>query len=155
MSFQVEEDNSEFRVFYKNAVMHFPKRLYYSEQDAWLRVGEYSLVATVGLTDYVRIILGENIAVEFKMDLDTVVTPQDEVGSIKSNKTKFKLFPPVSGKIIAINGVIKDQPSLIKSDNYEKGWLFKIDPNDLDADLRDLCINAKYYVKVLKERVEE
>ena len=56
------------------------------------------------------------------------------------------------GKIIAINSKVKDDLEAVK-DNYERGWLFKINPSELDSELRDLTINAKYYVKVLQERL--
>lgn len=154
MFFEVEEDEDEFRVNYKNKVMHFPKHLYYTENDSWVRVGEFSGVATVGLTDYSRIIIEDVFSLEFNVEINTDVSPKDEIGSIKS-KTELKLFPPVSGKIIALNSAVRNQLDLIKSDNYEKGWLFKIHPSSLDSDLRDLCINAKYYVKVLQERIEK
>lgn len=155
MSFEIKEDEDEFRVIYNNSVMHFPKHLYYSEQDTWIRVGGFSGVATVGLTDYSRIIIENITSLEINVELNTVVSPTEEIGSLKSNKTELKLFTPVSGKIIAINSAVQNQPAVIKSDAYEKGWLFKIDPSGLDADLRDLCINAKYYVKILQERIEK
>jgi glycine cleavage system H protein len=155
VSFEVEEADDEFKVTYDNFVMHFPKHLYYTENDSWVRLGEFSGVATVGLTDYSRIIIIEDVSsLEFNVEVNTDVSPKDEIGSIKS-KTELKLFSPISGKIIAINNAVSNQPDLINSDNYERGWLFKIDPSDLDSDLRDLCINAKYYVKVLQERIEK
>lgn len=153
MSFDVEEDEDKFSVTYLDLAMHFPKHLYYSEQDTWIRVGEFSGVVTVGLTDYSRIIIGDNISLEINVDLNTIVSPTEEIGLVKSNKTELRLFPPVSGKIIAINSAVRNQPEMIKLGTYEKGWLFKIDPSDLDSELRDLCINAKYYVKVLQERL--
>ncbi len=152
MSLEVEEDEDEFRVNYNNNVMHFPKHIYYTEQDLWMRVGEVSGIATVGLTDYSLLLLSEITSLEIKTDPDTVVSPMEEIGFIKSNKTELKIFPPVSGKIIAINSRLKDQPN-VGRDNYERGWLFKISPSELDSELRDLCINAKYYVKVLQERL--
>ncbi|MFX1520425.1 MAG: glycine cleavage system protein H [Promethearchaeota archaeon] len=154
MAFEVEEADDEFRVTYDNSVMHFPKHLYYTENDSWVRVGEFSGVATVGLTDYSRIIIEDVSSLEFNVEINTDVSPKDEIGSIKS-KTELKLFPPISGKIIAINSAARNQPDLIRLDNYEKGWLFKINPSELDSELRDLCINAKYYVKVLQERLQE
>jgi len=154
MSFEVEEDEDEFRVNYKNKVMHFPKHLYYSEQDMWARVGELSGVATVGLTDYPMTLLKEITSLKIKVDPETVVSPMEEIGFIKSSKTELKLFPPVSGTIIAINSKVKDEPETVR-DNYERGWLFKINPNELDSELRDLTINAKYYIKVLQERLQK
>jgi len=152
MSFEVEENEDEFRVNYNNNVMYFPKHLYYSEQDLWVRVGEVSGVATVGLTDYSLLLLSEITSLEIKADPDTVVSPMEEIGLITSNTTELKIFPPVSGKIIAVNNRVKDQPDVVR-DNYERGWLFKINPSELDSELRDLCINAKYYIKVLQERL--
>ncbi len=154
MSLEIEEDEDEFRVIYNNKMMHFPKHLYYSEQDMWARVGGFSGVATVGLTDYPMTLLREITSLEIKVDPETVVSPMEEIGFIKSNKTELKLFPPVSGKIIAINSKVKDEPDAVR-DNYERGWLFKIHPIELDSELRDLTINAKYYVKVLQERLQK
>jgi len=154
MSLEIEEDEDEFRVIFNNKLMHFPKHLYYTENDSWVRVGGFSGVATIGLTDYSRIIIEDVSSLEFNVEINIDVSPKDEIGTIKS-KTELKLFPPISGKLIAINNAIRNQPDLIKLDNYEKGWLIKINPSDLDSDLRDLTINAKYYVKVLQERLQK
>jgi len=154
MSLEIEEDEDEFRVIFNNKLMHFPKHLYYTENDSWVRVGGFSGVATIGLTDYSRIIIEDVSSLEFNVEINIDVSPKDEIGTIKS-KTELKLFPPISGKLIAINNAIRNQPDLIKLDNYEKGWLFKINPNELDSELRDLTINAKYYIKVLQERLQK
>ena len=152
MSLEIEEDEDEFRVIFNNKQMHFPKHLYYSEQDMWARVGEFSRVATVGMTDYPMTLLREITSLEIMVEPETVVSPMEEIGFIKSSDFELKLFPPVSGIIIAINNRVKDELDALR-ENYERGWLFKINPSDLDSDLRDLTINAKYYVKVLQERL--
>ena len=94
--FDVDEDEDTFSVNYYDLAMRFPKHLYYSEQDTWIRVGEFSGVVTVGLTDYSRIIIGDNFSFEINVDLNAIVSPTKEIGLVKSNKTELRLFPPVS-----------------------------------------------------------
>lgn len=95
----------------------------YSKEHVWLL--EDGETATIGITDFAQSELGEIIYVELpqpgkKFD-------QDEVfGSVEAIKTVSDLFMPVSGEIIAINPLLKDQPTLVNNEPFANGWMIKI-----------------------------
>jgi glycine cleavage system H protein len=46
------------------------------------------------------------------------------------------VFSPVSGQVVAVNGALEGEPSLINEDALGKGWLLRLkltDPAELDA----------------------
>jgi glycine cleavage system H protein len=56
---------------------------------------------------------------------------QNEVfGTIEAVKTVADLFMPLSGDIIEVNESLEDEPELVNSDPFEKGWIIKIKLND-------------------------
>lgn len=118
--------------------MNFPNDLKYTNEHEWIRVSA-DHVATIGITDFAQGELGEIVYVE----VDTVGDQlgKDEVfGTVEAVKTTSELYMPVSGKIIEFNPDLSesggDDPSLINSDPYGKGWIIKVqmsDPSELDA----------------------
>ena len=46
-------------------------------------------------------------------------------------KTVSDLFLPVGGEVLEKNAELDDDPSLVNSDPYGKGWLVKIRPTDM------------------------
>ena len=57
----------------------------------------------------------------------------------------------VSGKVVEINESLLDAPEQINNDPYGEGWIAKLDPANLDADLGNLMDAAAYreYLKTL------
>ncbi len=53
------------------------------------------------------------------------------------NRT-FRIWTPVSGKIIAINEGIYKELDKLTNDPYYEGWLILLKPTNLDADLKNL-----------------
>lgn len=117
--------------------MKFPKDLKYSEDHEWIRVDEGN-IAFVGITDFAQSELGELVYVE----VDTVgeaIEMGDVFGTIEAVKTTSELYLPVDGTILEFNPDLDeddgDEPGLINSDPYGKGWIVKIemsDPSQLD-----------------------
>ncbi|HMY85117.1 MAG TPA: glycine cleavage system protein GcvH [Saprospiraceae bacterium] len=114
-----------------------PKELKYSKEHEWIRVD--GNIGTVGITDFAQGELGDLVYV----DIDTVgqTIAKDEVfGAVEAVKTTSDLFLPVTGKILEVNPAITesgdDDPSLINSSPYDKGWIVKIEianPSELDS----------------------
>ena len=118
--------------------MNFPNDLKYSEDHEWIRVDSGN-IAYVGITDFAQGELGELVYVE----VDTVgeeLEQGDVFGTIEAVKTTSDLYIPVDGTILEFNPELDenegDDPGLINSDPYGKGWIVKIemsDPSQLDA----------------------
>jgi glycine cleavage system H protein len=56
----------------------------------------------------------------------TTVTAGDAVGEVESTKSVSDIFASVSGEIVEVNQTVVDDPSLVNSDSYGEGWLFRI-----------------------------
>lgn len=124
--------------------MNFPEELKYTKDHEWIKVQDS--VAVIGVTDYAQSELGEIVFV----DVDTVgeeLKAEDTFGSIEAVKTVSDLFLPVSGKVLEVNPELEDQPELINSDPYGKGWIIKLEVKDLSE--VDSLLSAADYKKVI------
>jgi glycine cleavage system H protein len=108
-----------------------PDDLYHHREHMWVRADGSE--ATVGLNDFAQKLAGEIQFVELPEPEDEV-SADEVVGTVETGKWVGKLYAPVTGTITDINEDIDDDPSLINSDPYGDGWLFKIamtDPSEL------------------------
>jgi glycine cleavage system H protein len=53
-------------------------------------------------------------------------------------KASSDIYSPVSGEIIEVNSELEDAPEIVNEDCYGKGWMFKVKPSNLDAELSSL-----------------
>jgi glycine cleavage system H protein len=69
------------------------------------------------------------------------------VGEVESVKATSDVYSALAGEIIAVNGSLSDDPSLINQDPYEKGWLVRLKVEDgagLSALMDAGAYNEKY-----------
>ncbi|MEG1837789.1 MAG: glycine cleavage system protein GcvH [Bacteroidaceae bacterium] len=126
--------------------MNFPENLKYTSEHEWIRLENE--VAYVGITDYAQEQLGDIVFV----DIPTVgeSLDKDEVfGTIEVVKTISDLFLPVAGEVLEVNAALEDQPELVNTDPYGKGWIIKLKPVETE-DLENL-LDAKAYKKVINQ----
>ena len=104
--------------------MNFPENLKYTNDHEWIRIEGNE--AYVGITDYAQSELGEIVFV----DIPTVGESLDKAsvfGSIEAVKTVSDLLMPVPGNVLDANPDLENQPELVNSDPYGKGWIIKIE----------------------------
>lgn len=130
--------------------MRIPKELKYTQTHEWVRFEEDGLL-TVGITDSAQSQLGELAFVDLP-EIGIRVQATDEVGVVESVKATSDVYSPVSGKIVEINEDLSESPSLVNSDPYHDGWLFKIDPED--AEELDELMDSEAYENHLEEDEE-
>ena len=113
-------------------MQEIPKELKYSESHEWVRK-EADGTVVIGITDHAQQQLGELVFVDLP-DLDDAITvsSNDDVCVVESVKAASDVYAPVSGKVIAVNENLEEAPGLVNSDPYGDGWLFKIEPSDLE-----------------------
>lgn len=127
---------------------NFPDELYYDKNHFWARVeGE---VVVMGTTDLTQKLAGEITYVEIPDEGDEV-TQGKPFGSIESGKWVGRVYAPVSGEVAEANEDLEDEPELINQDCYGKGWICKIEPSDLEADLANLMQGEAYRAWVEEE----
>ena len=113
--------------------------LLYSESHEWVKVdGD---VAIIGVSDFAQSEMGDITYVEMP-DVDDEFNAGDDFGALESVKTSSELITPVSGKVIACNEALEDQPELINEDAYA-AWIVKIEMSD-KSELDSLLTAAAY-----------
>ncbi len=120
--------------------------LKYSAEHEWIKVeGD---IAIIGITDHAQNALHEITFVEIS-EVGTVLKVNDECGLVESMKASSDLFTPIGGEIIEVNTELEDAPEKINEDCYGEGWLFKIKPSNLEADLAAL-MDANAYKALIE-----
>lgn len=126
--------------------MNIPAELKYTKDHEWLKIE--GNIATVGVTDFAQGELGDIVYVDVDT-LDDVVEEGDVFGSVEAVKTVSDLFMPLTGEVIEFNEELEDQPELVNSDPYGKGWMIKIEISD-ESQIDNL-LNAEAYKSLITE----
>jgi glycine cleavage system H protein len=105
-------------------VSEIPAELYYTEEHEWVQRTTDDTVR-VGITDYAQSALGDVVFVQLP-DVGAEVTAAESFGEVESTKSVSDLYAPVTGEVTETNPAVVDDPSLINSDPYGAGWLFKV-----------------------------
>jgi glycine cleavage system H protein len=126
--------------------MEIPENLRYTKDHEWLSLdGEE---ATVGITDYAQGELGDIVYLELP-ETGTVVTQGSSFGTIEAVKAAADLYAPVSGEILAVNGMLEDAPEIINQTPYGSGWIIKVrvtEPEEIDT-----LMTAKQYRNLIEQ----
>ncbi len=125
--------------------LNLPTDLKYAEDHEWAKKEGDTI--TIGITDYAQDQLGEIVFVELPEMGDTLAKG-DEFGSLESVKAVSEIYIPISGKIVALNNALEDQPELVNSSCYENGWLVKIKSDDITE--LDQLMSSAAYLSMLK-----
>jgi len=115
--------------------------LYYSKEHEYARIeGD---IVVIGITDHAQNALHEITFVEIS-SVGTTLKAGDECGLVESMKASSDIFTPLSGEIVEVNVALEDAPEIVNEDCYGKGWMFKLKPSNLDAELSGL-MDAEAY----------
>lgn len=120
--------------------MNIPVELKYTKDHEWVKIENN--IAIIGITDYAQGELGDIVFVDVD-SVDDELNEGDVFGSVEAVKTVSDLFLPLSGKIIEFNSALEDEPELLNSDPYGKGWIVKLELN-ADADHSALLTSEAY-----------
>lgn len=103
--------------------MAIPQDLNYTEEHEWIRVtGD---IATVGITDYAQDQLGDVVYVDLPSP-GTSLTQFSKLGEIESVKAVSDIYAPLTGEVVESNTDLNNNPEVVNTDPYEKGWLVKV-----------------------------
>jgi len=117
----------------RNCVL--PPDLYYNIQDhLWVRVNADG-TATIGLTDAAQTIAGAILYVNGKTP-GKVYARGVTVASVESGKWIGPIRTPIAGKLLEVNPQVIADAGLINRSPYRKGWIVRIEPTQLQEDLK-------------------
>jgi glycine cleavage system H protein len=105
----------------------FPNDLRYTHDHEWLRATGSAW--RVGITQFAVDQLGDITLVDLPKEGD-LVTKGQRFGTIESVKSVSDLYAPVSGKVTAVNGSLKDSPEQVNSEPYGAGWMIELEPTE-------------------------
>ncbi|SDS34252.1 glycine cleavage system H protein [Polaribacter sp. KT25b] len=125
--------------------MNIPAELKYTKDHEWIQIE--GNIATVGITDFAQGELGDIVYVDVDT-LDDTVVEGEVFGSVEAVKTVSDLFMPLTGEVVEFNETLEDEPELVNTDPYGKGWMIKIEIKD-SSEIEKL-LNAEAYKKLIE-----
>ena len=123
--------------------MNIPANLKYTKTDEWFDPA----TGKAGLTDYAQSQLSDIVFVEVVVVVGDALQTGKPIASVESVKAAAESYAPVTAKVAAINEELADNPEILNSDPYGKGWMIKVE----EADATDL-MDAAAYTKYCEER---
>lgn len=124
--------------------MKIPTELRYTESHEWVRLdGD---LATVGITDHAQCELSDVVYVELPK-IGRQASAKDPVAVVESVKAASDIYAPLAGEISEANSALGSNPSLVNTDPYNQGWIFKIKLTDT-TQINNL-LDAKKYAALI------
>jgi glycine cleavage system H protein len=124
--------------------MNNPTDLCYATSHEWVRLdGE---IATVGISDHAQEELTDVVFVELPA-LGRSVDAGDPTAVVESVKAASDIYAPIGGEVVEVNPDVEADPSLVNTDPYGKGWIFKLKVKNA-ADVASLMDAAAYSAQI-------
>lgn len=124
--------------------MSSPTDRKYTQSHEWHKTD--GTTVTLGITKFAVDELTDVTYVQMK-PVGTRLSAGDSVGEVESVKATSDVYSAVGGEVIEINGALADDPSLVNTDPYGKGWLVKLrvsDASPLNALMDGAAYDSKY-----------
>jgi len=119
----------------KNCLL--PDDLYYSvENSLWVRDLEDG-TAEIGMTDIAQTLAGAVLHCTAKK-VGKTVKKGKSLATVESGKWVGPVRSPFTGEIVAVNEKVAADPPLLNRSPYKNGWIVRIRPENMSADLSEL-----------------
>jgi len=103
--------------------MNTPNNLRFAASHEWVRLdGD---IATVGISDHAQAELTDVVFVELPA-MGRRVDAGDPTAVVESVKAASDIYAPIGGEVVEVNPEVEADPSLVNTDPYGKGWIFKL-----------------------------
>jgi glycine cleavage system H protein len=124
--------------------MNVPADLRFTSSHEWVRLeGE---IATVGISDHAQEELTDVVFVELPA-IGRTVDAGDPTAVVESVKAASDIYAPISGEVVEANPAVEGDPSLVNSDPYGDGWIFKLRVKNT-ADVDGLLTPEQYIAQI-------
>ncbi|MBW1985327.1 MAG: glycine cleavage system protein GcvH [Deltaproteobacteria bacterium] len=130
---------------------NMPDNLYYEENHYWVKVEGDLLV--MGMDDFARKMAGDIVYVQLPFEGKALKLGK-KFAKVESGKWVGKVYAPVNGEIVGSNEELETDPELINQDCYQKGWMYKIRPDDI-GEIDDLIHGTDAVEKWLLADIEK
>lgn len=118
--------------------------LFYYQKYIWARMLEDGTVE-VGVNEKLREDVGDIIYVDLPCHRTRSEHGRLFVRALAVDKKMHKLCVPIRGRVAAINHEINFNTELINKDPFGKGWIVRIEPTNLEEDLKEWSGNISIF----------
>lgn len=126
------------------AAESYPEGLRYHRGHDWARIE--GAEAALGITWYAQDSLGELVHYE-PPEVGSALTRDSSYGEVESVKAVSDLIAPLSGRVVAVNQKVVEEPETVNEDPYGEGWLVRIRLSDSSE--ADSLLDAEAYKSFL------
>ena len=121
----------------------------YTASHYWLRE-ESDGIWRVGFTKLATWLLGDLVEHEFSIPAGSIVAVGQEIGWVEGLKALNTVHSVAEGEFLGAGDEIQSDITLIESDPYERGWLYRVRGKPLPD-----SFDVHRYVAVMDETIDE
>ena len=121
----------------------------YTAGHSWLE-REKDDVWRIGFTKFAVRMLGEIVELEFETAPGSPVETGQVIGWLEGFKAVTDIFSPLAGRFEGSNPAVDDKVTLLTTDPYRRGWLFKVQGQPGDE-----CLDVHAYVSLLDTTIDK
>jgi glycine cleavage system H protein len=125
--------------------MNIPSNLKYTKTDEWFDPAS----GKMGLSDYAQGQLSDIVFVEIVVAVGETAEQGKAIASVESVKAAAETYASASGKVVAVNDELANNPEILNKDPYGTGWMVKIEGSKADG-----LMDAAAYQKYCEERAQ-
>jgi len=118
--------------------------LLYYQKYIWAKMLEDGIVE-IGVNDKLREQVGDIMYVDLPCHETRAEHGKLFIRILASDKQMHKLYIPIRGRVIGINHEINFHTDLINEDPFGKGWIVRIEPYNLEEDLKNWSGNISIF----------
>jgi len=115
--------------------------LKYTKTHEWVKLNR-NHTARVGITEHGQKRFARILFVQLP-EVDNELEQFDSFGVIESEKVVLEIYSPLSGKVLAVNEELEDDPSLLQHDPYGDGWMIELETVNED-EVKNLMDSEEY-----------
>lgn len=99
-------------------------KLLFSKDHEWVALD--GSTARIGITDFAQDALGDVVFVQLPA-VGSAVSTGETVSEVESTKSVSDIYSPLNGTVRAVNVELENDPSLVNSDPFGRGWIYELD----------------------------
>ena len=121
----------------------------YTAGHSWLE-REDEEVWRVGFTKFAVRMLGEIVELGFETKPGATVETGQVIGWLEGFKAVTDMYSPLAGRFEGFNPAVDERATLLSSDPYRRGWLFRVRGQPGDD-----CLDVHGYVALLDTTIDK
>ncbi len=125
---------------------------YWPEKHVWVKIEEDGSLR-IGMTDVAQNMAGSILHAKIKK-VGVIRAKGRPIATVESSKWVGPVKTPLSGEIVEVNDEVAKDAELINRSPYKKGWLVKLNPTNLDAEIAEM-LTGDSAVQAYRDKIEK